>query len=59
MRREKVLVHSGNEGPPGNWIGPLGSDRGGGGGNKAAEASGVEGRNWRLGESVGCNASER
>src|ERR1035441_3976670 len=31
----------------------------GGGGNKAAEASGVAGRIRRLGESAGCNASER
>src|SRR5207247_5896736 len=45
--------------PPGNWIAPPGSNRSGGGGNKAAGASGVEGRIRRLGESVGCNASER
>jgi len=44
VRREKALVHSGNEGPPGNWIAPPGSNRSGGGGNEAAEASGVEGR---------------
>ena len=45
--------------PPGNWIAPPGSNRSGGGGNKAAGASGVEGRIRRLGESAGCNASER
>ena len=44
VRREKALVHSGDEGPPGNWIAPPGSNRSGGGGNEAAEASGVEGR---------------
>jgi hypothetical protein len=45
--------------PPGNWIAPPGSNRSGGGGNKAAGAAGVEGRIRRLGESAGCNASER
>ena len=45
--------------PPGNWIAPPGSNRSGGGGNKAAGASGVEGRIRRLGESAGCNVSER
>src|SRR5690348_14236954 len=45
--------------PPGNWIAPPGSNRSGGGGNKAAGASDVEGRTRRLGESAGCNASER
>jgi hypothetical protein len=59
VRREKALVHSGNEDPPGNWIAPPGSNRSGGGGDEAAEASGVEGRVRRLGESVGCNVSER
>jgi len=47
------------KGPPGNWIAPPGSNRSGGGGNKAVGASGVEGRIRRLGESVGCNASVR
>jgi hypothetical protein len=59
VRREKALVHSGKKGPPGNWIAPPGNNRSGGGGNKAAGASGVEGRKRRLGESVGCNTSER
>jgi hypothetical protein len=59
VRREKVLVHSGMEDPPGNWIAPPGSNRSGGGGNKAAGASGVEGRIRRLGESAGGNVSER
>src|ERR1019366_796671 len=45
--------------PPGNWIAPPGSNRSGGGDNKAAGASGVEGRIRRLGESAGCNTSER
>jgi hypothetical protein len=45
VRREKVLIHSGRvKNPPGNWIAPPGSNRSGGGGDKAAEASGVEGR---------------
>jgi len=30
--------------PPGNWFVPPGSNRSGGGGNKAVGASGVEGR---------------
>jgi hypothetical protein len=59
VRREKALVHSGRKDEPGNWIAPPGSNRSGGGGNKAAGASGVEGRIRRLGESVGRNASER
>jgi hypothetical protein len=59
VRREKALVHSGMKGPPGNWIAPPGSNWSGGGGNKAAGASDVEGRIRRLGESAGCNASER
>ena len=45
--------------PPGNWIAPPGSNWSGGGGNKAAGASDIEGRTRRLGESAGCNASER
>jgi hypothetical protein len=44
VRREKALVHSGKKTRPGNWIAPPGSNRSGGGGNKAVEASGVEGR---------------
>jgi hypothetical protein len=59
VRREKALVHSGVKDPPGNWIAPPGNNRSGGGDNKAAGASGVEGRIRRLGESVGCNTSER
>src|ERR1035441_7871359 len=54
VRREKVLVHSGTKDPPGNWIAPPGSNRSGGGGNEAAEASGGKGRIRRLGESAGC-----
>jgi len=54
----KALEHSG-KGPPGNWIAPPGSKQSGGGGNKAAGASGGKGRIRRLGESAGCNASER
>src|ERR1035437_1273095 len=59
VRREKALDHSGMKGPPGNGIAPPGSNRSGGGGNEAAEASGGEGRIRRLGESAGCNVSER
>jgi hypothetical protein len=55
VRREKVLVHSG-KGPPGNWIAPPGSNRSGGGGNEAAEASGVEGR---IGDSASLQAVTR
>jgi hypothetical protein len=32
--------------PPENWFVPLGSNRSGGGGNKAVGASGVEGHFW-------------
>ncbi len=35
---------AGEKDPPGNWIAPPGNNRSGGGGNKAVEASGVEGR---------------
>ena len=59
VRREKALVLSGEENPPGNWFAPPGSNRSSSGGNEAAEASGVEGRFWRLGEFVGRNESER
>ena len=59
MRREKALVLSGGRIPPGNWFAPPGSNRSSSGGNEAAEASGVEGSLWRLGEFVGRNESER
>jgi hypothetical protein len=59
VRREKALVHSEKKDSPGNWIAPPGSNRSGGGGNKAAGASDVEGRIRRLGKSAGCNPSER
>src|SRR5712691_3851492 len=59
VRREKALVHSVRKDPPGNWIAPPGSNRSGGGGNKAAGASGVEGRIRRHGESAGCNVVNR
>src|SRR6266852_3649823 len=59
VRREKALVHSGRKDPPGSWIAPPGNNRSGGGGNETAGASGVEGRIRRLGESPGCNVSER
>jgi len=41
--RETVLVDSGNNDPPGDWIAPSGGNRSGGGGNKTAGASGEEG----------------
>jgi len=50
---------AGKKDPPGNWIAPPGSNWSGGGGNKTAGASDVEGRTRRLGESAGRNASER
>jgi hypothetical protein len=59
VRREKALVHSGIRDPPGNWIAPPGSNRSGGGDNKTVGASGVKDRIRRLGESAGCNTSER
>jgi len=58
VRRERRWTTAGDK-PPGNWIAPPGSNWSGGGGNKVAGASDVEGRAWRLGESAGCNASER
>jgi hypothetical protein len=45
--------------PPGNWFAPPGSNRSSSGGNEAAEASGVEGRERRLGKFAGCNIGER
>ena len=44
VRREKGAGPQREKDPPGNWIAPPGSNRSGGGGNKAAGASGVEGR---------------
>jgi len=58
VRREKVHVPSGCESRPAT-IAPAGSNRSVGGGNELDEASGVEGRHWRLGEQAGRNASER
>ena len=55
VRRGKELVYRGLKVPPGNWFAPPGNNRSGGGGNEAAEASGVEGRLRRLGESAGPN----
>ena len=43
--------------PPGDWFASPGSNRSGGGGNEAAEASDGKGRSWRLRESVGRNVS--
>jgi hypothetical protein len=45
--------------PPGNWFAPPGSNRSSSGGNEAAEASAVEGRERRLGKFAGCNICER
>lgn len=50
MLREKALVHCEKKDSPGNWIAPPGSNRSGGGGNKAAGASGVEVCIRRLGK---------
>ena len=47
MRREKAVVHSGNN-PPGNWFAPPGSNQSSSGGNETAEASGAEGREGDL-----------
>jgi hypothetical protein len=47
------------ESPARELFAPPGSNRSSSGGNEAAEASGVEGRIWRLGEFVGRNESER
>ena len=53
VRREKALVLSGREIPPGSWFVPPGSNRSSGGGNEAAEAFGVEGR---IGDSASMQA---
>jgi hypothetical protein len=45
--------------PPGNWFAPPGSNQSSSGGNETAEASGAEGRFWRLGKHAGRNTSER
>jgi len=55
VRRDKALIHRGSKVPPGNWFVPPGSNRSDVGGNKDVEASGVEGRFRRLGESAGRN----
>ena len=47
---------AGKKDPPRNWIAPPGSNRSGGGGNKAAGASGVEGR---IGDSASLQAVTR
>jgi hypothetical protein len=47
VRREKAVVHSGNN-PPGNWFAPPGSNQSSSGGNETAEASGAEGREGDL-----------
>jgi len=53
VRREKALVLSGREIPPGSWFVPPGSNRSSSGGNEAAEAFGVEGR---IGDSASMQA---
>jgi len=58
VRREKVHVPSGCESRPAT-VAPAGSNRSVEGGNELDEASGVEGRHWRLGEQAGRNVSER
>ena len=58
VRREKVHVPSGCESRPAT-VAPAGSNRSVGGGNEPDEASGGEGRHWRLGEHAGRNVSER
>jgi len=56
VRREKALILSGREIPPGNWFAPPGSNRSSSGGNEAAEAFGVEGR---IGDSASMQAVTR
>jgi len=58
VRREKVHVPSGCESRPAT-VAPAGRNRSVEGGNELDEASGVEGRHWRLGEHAGRNVSER
>ncbi len=58
VRRAKAAFFSGCKSHPAT-IAPAGSNRSSHGGNEVAEASGVEGHIWRLGERAGGNVSER
>ena len=58
VRRDKAHIFSGCESHPAK-VAPAGSNRSSGGGDEAAEASGVEGRLGRLGEHTGRNVRER
>ena len=58
VRREKPPIFSGCETHPAT-VAPAGSNRSGDGGNEITEASGVEGRERRLGKHAGRNVSKR
>ena len=59
VRREKAFSPQWVQVPPGNWFVPPGSSRSSGRGNKAAEASDVQGSSKRLCKRAGRNVSER
>ena len=58
VRRDKAAFFSGCKSHPAT-VAPAGSNRSSHGGNEVAEASGVEGHIWWLGECAGRNVSER
>ena len=59
VRREKVLGLQWVQFPPGKWVAPAGSYRGGGGGNETVGAFETDVSPWRCSEPTGRNASER
>ena len=59
VRREKVFGLQWVQFPPGNWVAPAGSYRGGGGGNETVGAFETDVSLWRCSEPTGRNASER
>ena len=59
VRREKGVGLQWVQFPPGNWVAPAGSYRGGGGGNEIVGAFETDVSLRRCSEPTGRNASER
>jgi len=59
VRREKGVGLQWVQFPPGNWVAPAGSYRGGGGDNETVGAFEKDVSLWRCSEPTGRNASER
>ena len=59
VRREEGVGLQWVQFPPGNWVAPAGSYRGGGGGNEIVGAFETDVSPWRCSEPTGRNASER